>query len=110
MERICAAAVACDEALADAFGERVTDFEAENAVRCGQQETSARKFAERRIKEFSGRVDRFRASGNLRPIAMTEGLIRKEEEQFKAKIDRIARRKDVDATMVPLAVGVIRVV
>jgi superfamily II DNA or RNA helicase len=109
MEQICTAAVACEAALSDAFGERLTDFEAENAVRCDQQETSARKFAERRIRELSGRVARFKASGNLRPIAMTEGLIRKEEEELKAKIDRIARRKDVDPTMIPLAVGVIRV-
>jgi hypothetical protein len=110
MDRICAAAITCETALADAFGERLTDFEAENAVRCDQQQTSAQKFAERRIRELSDRVARFKATGNLRPVAMTEGLIRKEEEQLKAKIDRIARRRDVDPTMIPLAVGVIRVV
>jgi hypothetical protein len=110
MERIRAAAVSCDSALADAFGERLSASEAENTVRCDQQETSARKFAERRIKELSDRVTKFRLAGNLRPVAMTEGLIRKEEEQLKAKIDRIACRRKVDPTMIPLAVGVIRVV
>jgi hypothetical protein len=40
---------------------------------------------------------------------MTEGLARKEEEQLKAKIDRVSRRRHVDPTMVPLATGVIRV-
>ena len=110
MDRVCAAAVICEGALEDAFGERLSDLEAENTVRCDQQETSARKFAERRIKELSGRVAKFKASGNLRPVAMTEGLIRKEEEQLKAKIDRIARRREVDPTMIPLAAGVIRVI
>jgi superfamily II DNA or RNA helicase len=110
LDRICAAAVTCESVLGDAFGERLSDFEAENTVRCDAQETSARKFADRRIKELSERVTRFRTSGNLRPVAMTEGLIRKEEEQLKAKVDRIARRRDVDPTMIPLAVGVIRVV
>lgn len=109
IDEICAAAVFCEEALADAFGARLTDFEAENTMRCNQQETSARKFADRRIKELSERVTKFKATGNLRPVAMTEGLIRKEEEQLQAKIDRIARRRDVDPTMTPLAVGVIRV-
>ena len=104
------AAVTCDEVLADAFGERLCDFDAENAMRCDQQETSAKKFAERRLKELNSRIARFRAEDNQRPIAMTDGLIRKEEDQLKAKIDRIARRRDVDPTMVPLALGVIRVI
>ena len=42
-------------------------------------------------------------------VAMTEGLIRKEEEQLKAKIDRVSRRRNVDPTMVHLALGVVRV-
>jgi superfamily II DNA or RNA helicase len=109
MERVGPAALACEQALADAFGARLADFEAENAARCDQQETSARKFAERRLAELAGRIARFRAAGNLRPIPMTEGLIRKEEEQLKAKLDRVARRKDVDPTMIPLALGIIRV-
>ena len=41
---------------------------------------------------------------------MTEGLIRKEEEQLRVKLDRLARRRDVDPTMSTLAVGVVRVV
>ena len=40
---------------------------------------------------------------------MTEGLIRKEEEQLKIKLDRVARRRDVDPTMMSLALGLIRV-
>ncbi len=109
IETYCEATVRCEESLADAFGERISDFEAENTVRCDQQETSARKYAERRISELTDRVARFRAQGNVQLIPMTEGLIRKEEEQLTAKVHRIATRRDVDPTMVPLAIGIIRV-
>lgn len=110
LEHICEAAVCCEEALASAFAEKTKVFEAENAVRCNQQETSARKFAERRIRELSERVAKFRAAGELRPVPMTEGLIRREQDQLEAKLDRIARRRSVDPTMIPLALGVIRVI
>ena len=109
LDAICAGAVKCEQALSDAFGERLSDFYAENTLRCDQQETSARKFAERRITELQRRIDRFRAEQKVRPIAPTEGLIRKEEEQLKVKLDRLARRRDVDPTMSALAVGVVRV-
>lgn len=109
MESIRVAAESCENGLDDSFGQRLADFDAENAVRCDQQETSARKFAQRRIKELGDRIARFRETGTVQPIAMTEGLIRREEEQLKAKLDRIFRRKQTDSTMVPLAVGVVRV-
>jgi hypothetical protein len=107
--RICEAAVTCEEALEHAFGERLSDFEAENKVRCDQQRTSAEKLAKRRLDGLHARIARFRSEENIRPIAMTEGLIRKEQEQLQTKLDRIARRQQVDPTMIQLAVGVIRV-
>lgn len=107
---ILAAALVCEEALGDLFGERLADFEAENTVRCNQQRTSAEKLAQRRLTDFKARVQRFKSEGNIRPIAMTEGLIRKEEEQLKTKLDRVAKRLLVDPTMIPLAAGIIRVV
>lgn len=110
IDTICGAAFTCEEALVDAFGERLADFEAENTMRCDQQETSARKFAQRRLDDLNGRIAKFRAENILRPVAMTEGLIRKEEEHLRAKIDRVSRRRNVDPTMVQLALGVIRVV
>src|SRR5207248_1684343 len=106
---ICNGAVGCEEALGEAFGERLADSEAENKVRCDQQRTSAEKLAKRRLEGFRTRIDRFRRQGNLRPVAMTEGLIRKEEEQLRTKLERIAKREQVDPTMSQLAVGVIRV-
>lgn len=106
---ICGAALICEETLNAVFGGRLADFEAENKVRCDQQKTGAEKLANRRLDELNARVQRFRNEGNLRPVAMTEGLIRKEEEQLRGKLDRIKRRQTVDPTMIPLAAGVIRV-
>ena len=110
LSAICEGAVRCEEALTEVFGDRLADFEAENQVRCDQQRTSAEKLAKRRIDGFHERISRFRAEGNIRPIAMTEGLVRKEQEQLKTKLDRISRREQVDPTMIPLAVGVVRVI
>jgi len=109
IESYSEAVLLCEENLAEAFGDRIADFEAENSVRCNQQETSARKYADRRIGELKERVLRFKAQGNLKVIPMTEGLIRKEEEQLSAKVRRIAMRRMIDPTIVPLAVGIIRI-
>ncbi len=110
LNKIKIGALKCEEALAKEFGERLQNFEAENELRCNQQETSARKFAERRISELQERLARFRTQGNLRLMPMTEGLLRKEEAQLKANLARIQQRRVTDPTMVPLVTGVIRVV
>ena len=99
----------CDDMLGCAFEEHLKDFRAENEYRCKQQETSARKFSDRRIAELRGRIERFRAQGNSRLIPMTEGLLRKEERQLKDKLDRVAQRQTVDPSLLQLAAGVIRV-
>lgn len=109
IDAICEGAVSCEEQLLHSFGERLANFEAENRVRCDQQKTSAQKLAKRRIDGFRSRIEKFRRQGNLRPIAMTEGLVRKEEEQLSTKLARIARRQEVDPTMIHLAAGVIRI-
>ncbi len=70
---------------------------------------SATKFAERRLVELQQRLSRYRAADNLRPVAMTEGLVRREEEQLRLKLDRVSRRRQVDPTFSLLGVGVIRV-
>jgi superfamily II DNA or RNA helicase len=109
MEGVGAAAFECEQQLNDAFAARLSDFEAENTLRCNQQEVSATKFAERRLAELQQRLSRYRAADNLRPVAMTEGLVRREEEQLRLKLDRVSRRRQVDPTLSLLGVGVIRV-
>ncbi len=100
---------ACEVALTNEFGQQLLDCSAENELRCSQQETSARKFADRRIGELKGRLQRFRYEGELRLLPMTEGLLRKEETQLKIKLERIAQRRMVDPTMIQIATGFIRV-
>lgn len=109
LENVMESALICEMALGEAFGARMQDFEAENELRCNQQETSAKRFAERRIGELRERLERFRAQANMRPIPMTQGLLRKEEDQLRTKLAIIDQRRVVDPTMVQLAAGVIRV-
>lgn len=109
LQAIRSSAEECDKALGCAFEERLKDFEAENEHRCNQQETSARKFSDRRTAELKERIERFRAQGKSRLIPMTEGLLRREERQLEEKLDRVAQRRSVDPSLVPLAAGVIRV-
>jgi hypothetical protein len=102
-------ALACEEKLEHDFAARVRDFESENNLRCGQQETSARRFAERRMAELSARIERYREQGSTRLIPMTEGLLQKEEARLRTKLMTVAQRRMVDPTIVPLAAGIIRV-
>tara|TARA_R110002124_G_scaffold8655_6_gene45785 strand:- start:3265 stop:6288 length:3024 start_codon:yes stop_codon:yes gene_type:complete len=109
MKKIQATALLCEEALENSFYQRLADFEAENTVRCNQQEMSARKFAKRRIDELETRIQKFRAENKTKPIPMTEGQIRKQETELDLKLNRISKKKEVDPTLIPLAIGVLRV-
>lgn len=99
----------CMEHLLASFGERLKDFEAENTLRCSQQEVSARSFSGRRIVELEQRLQRYVVEGRARLIPMTEGLLNKEKEHLRTKLARIERSRNTDATFADLAVGVIRV-
>jgi superfamily II DNA or RNA helicase len=85
VDDICGGAISCEEALGEAFGERLADFEAENKVRCDQQRTSAEKLARRRLEGFHARIDRFRREGNVRPIAMTEASLERKKSSSRLK-------------------------
>ena len=91
------------------FSEKCEEFEAENTVRCNQQETSARKYTERRTGELRERLQRFMHNGQDRLVPMTEGLIRREAEQLSEKLTKIRSLRQVDPTTSTLAVGIIRV-
>lgn len=99
----------CEQYLDHEFSDKLADFEAQNEVRCNQQETSARKYTDRRVRELSARVDRFKASGQDRLVPMTEGLIRREQEQLREKLARIQGYREVDPSIAVLSVGIIRV-
>ena len=102
-------AAVCDGDLAESFRRRTERFVADNEHRCNQQETSARRFYDRRIAELKERIARFRAQGGSRAIPMTEGLLRKEERQLDEKLSRIEVRREVDPEFKQLAAGVVRV-
>ena len=109
LDAVAEYAKVCDGELGELFKKRTKSFVADNEHRCNQQETSARRFYERRIMELKERIARFRARGSTRAIPMTEGLLRKEEGQLEEKLGRIAGRRTVDPELKQLAAGVIRV-
>lgn len=108
LSELRATAQFCEETLEQKWADHAEAFEAENALRCQQHETSARKYAERRIADFEQRIARFERDGNQRLVPMTKGLIHREQELLAEKLNRIARSRSVDPTIVVLAAGVIR--
>ncbi|MDA8001565.1 MAG: SNF2-related protein [Alphaproteobacteria bacterium] len=102
-------ALLCEKAMDAAFNDRKLEFRDENRLRCSQQETSARKFADRRIDGFQEQMEKFRARGNTQQIRMREGSVRKEREDLQIKLNRVSERRETDETVQPLAMGVIRV-
>ena len=99
----------CEAYLDEQFAEKLGDFEAQNDVRCKQQDTSARKYAERRTGELRRLLERYEERGQERPTRMTKGRIQREEEQLSAKLARIDAFRTVDPTQALLSIGVIRV-
>lgn len=99
----------CNEMLDERFAWKCDEFEAENTTRCNQQETSARKYTDRRVAELGARLVRFAAEGQEKLIPMTGGLIRREQEQLQEKLSRIASLRIIDPTPSNLAAGLIRV-
>ena len=106
---VMAAVDRCDESLNSVYAQLEHDFEAENEQRCNAQETSARGFSDRRIRDLKDRLQRFRDSHQLHLIPMTEGLVKNEEVQLAAKLKKVEERRVTDSTMDELAVGIIRV-
>ena len=99
----------CGNIMADNFGNQCGDFELENETRCEQQKTSAEKFAERKLSQLEGRIERYEQEGKSRVIPMTKGLIEREERQLKDKLLKIEKSMVIDPTHRELAIGVIRI-
>lgn len=99
----------CEDSLNGEFARLLDDSESENRQRCNAQETSARKFSERRINELQDRLRRFRDNDQRRWIPMTEGLLNGERAQLEAKLHRVAEGRGIDESLERLAVGIIRV-
>ena len=99
----------CEDVLEEAFGEKLGNLEIENQLRCEQQKTNAQTSAARKVSNLQIRLERFRAEGKHKAIPMTEGLLRKEEDALKTKLAHIEKWRNLDPTLKPLVMGVIRV-
>ena len=64
---------------------------------------------ERRIGELRQLLQKYQDRGQERPLRMTEGRIRREEEHLSAKLARIDAFRTVDPAQAMLSAGVIRV-
>jgi len=99
---------ACEEALEDAFGEALEEFEIDNQTRCDVQERSARSFAERKQQELQDRLQRFREAGNNQIIPATEGQLRKVNRELEVKLKTIQQKREgINFEQARLASGVI---
>lgn len=108
--RTVGAVLECEKFLMNNVKIKFDDYEAENALRCDQQETSARRFFERRSTELSERLEKFRSQDKQRLIPPTEGLLNKQKLLLETKLSRIDQNRRTDRSFVPLAAGIIRVV
>ena len=99
----------CEQSLRTEYADKLKAFEAENNLKCRQQETSARNYTSRKLTELNERLERFRSTGRHRLIPMTEGLVRREKEQLSLKLQSIEEQREVDPEFSSVAVGLIRI-
>ena len=99
----------CASRLNAEFGDRVEDFELENARRCSQQRTSARRLADRKIGDLEERARKMEAEGKPLGARLARDQIRKQQEILAGKLDRIGRRSESDVGFSEVAGGFILV-
>ena len=98
----------CNAAVEEAFGKAFEEFDIENDARCNIQEKSARAFAERKQRELTARLERFRQTGKTRIIPATEGQLNKVIRELEVKLIGIQQKRDgVSFEQKQLASGVI---
>ncbi|MDE0308650.1 MAG: helicase-related protein, partial [Acidiferrobacterales bacterium] len=101
---------ACDAELDEFFGKKCQAVETQNKTRCDQQETSATNYKNRRVMELRERISRYRNQGKINMIPATEGLLKREEDQFALKLKKISEKRKLDSSLEQMAVGFIRVI
>ncbi|MBE9064352.1 SNF2-related protein [cf. Phormidesmis sp. LEGE 11477] len=108
IDSVIKAQVRCKEDLEDSFGKALEDFYEENDSRCDIQEKSARAFAERKQRELTARLEKFKQSGKTRIIPATQGQLNKVNRELEVKLISIQqKRDDVNPDQKELAAGVI---
>lgn len=99
----------CARRLNAEFGDRVEDFELENARRCAQQCTSAQRLADRKIGDLEERARKMEAEGKPLGARLARDQIRKQQETLAGKLARIGRRRELDVGLSEVAGGFILV-
>jgi len=100
----------CDTDLDKSFDTKQQDAESQNEILCSQQEISAENYRTRRVNELKQRILGYQHLGKTKMIPATEGLLRKEEDQFALKLKQISEKRKFDYSLEQLAVGFIRVI
>lgn len=98
----------CEKELDKLFDDKSKEGQTQNEVRCNQQEISAKNYRNRRVSELQERISRFQSQGKTNMIPVTEGLLRKEEDQFAIKLKQISEKRKFDPSLEQLAIGFIR--
>jgi hypothetical protein len=109
LDRALAAVEVCANRLNVEFGDRVEEFELDNARRCAQQRTSAQRLADRKIGDLDERAKRMEAEGKTRGARLARDQIKKQQEILAGKLDRIRRRSELEVGFAEVAGGFILV-
>lgn len=102
----------CEDKLNELFNDRLKNFHIQNSFQCDRQEFSAKKFSERKIKDYENRIEQYKIQDKHRLIPMTMGLKNKEEVQLETKLSRInkfRRSSSEEFEFETLCAGVVRV-
>ena len=97
----------CTKRLSEDFGERLTEFELENAHRCRQQLTSAERLAARKIDELEVRISKMERDGKQRGARLARSQVQKQKDLLEAKRRRIERGSEVDPRVDEISGGFI---
>jgi len=100
----------CEDQLNDVFGQKILDYQAENASICSQQEHTVRIFSERKRAGLQENIRKMRAGGNEKMIPAWEGQIRSEDARLKQSLQKISAHRTLIPEQTQVAIGIIRVV
>jgi hypothetical protein len=99
----------CETSLDNAFGDKVADYDAENASICSQQGRTARRMADRKCAGLEERIENYRKSNKVKMIPALEGQVRAEKARLADILRRIAERSRLNPEQSKVANGVIQV-
>lgn len=97
----------CSDELTKEYEAVFQEKNVENKHTCANQLESAKRYMERQVEELTNRIKRYKEEGRERTIPATEGLIRREKQNFQVKQNRIEAKKELDEGFEEISAGVI---